>query len=351
MPLDAARQSAGDLRRALQSGDVAGAARAARSLAEQLKRLAKTLDAAGRRAADDRGRRGSEAAGRVKKAWQDAAEAQTRAVEAARAVETARLDGLLERQREFLRAESGDFDRVVSSWAGTVSARPADASLAEAKRRLGNGDAAGAAAMMRDGAVRLRASGGPAAFADRLEELAGGFAHGPTAPSPDPARSAAAAGAQSAALDGARALRGEISAASKSLGYLSGRLAGRVDEAIGEEGAGEGAQRRGDSGEGLKRAEAALAILQEGGQGADGAADAAGSAGSAMGKGAGGGVSVVRSSARGATGARYERVRLPGADEYRPPQELRDELQRSLAEPRPASDDAAIKEYFKRLAR
>jgi len=59
----------------------------------------------------------------------------------------------------------------------------------------------------------------------------------------------------------------------------------------------------------------------------------------------------VRAAPRGSTGARYERVRLPSADEYRPPRELREELQRSLQEPRPAAHDGAIKEYFKRLAR
>ena len=46
-----------------------------------------------------------------------------------------------------------------------------------------------------------------------------------------------------------------------------------------------------------------------------------------------------------------ERVRLPSADEYRPPRALREELERSLQEPRPAADDDSIKEYFKRLTR
>jgi hypothetical protein len=44
-------------------------------------------------------------------------------------------------------------------------------------------------------------------------------------------------------------------------------------------------------------------------------------------------------------------VRLPSSEEYRPPRELREELERSLRESRPAAHDAEIKEYFKRLAR
>ena len=123
-----------------------------------------------------------------------------------------------------------------------------------------------------------------------------------------------------------------------------------VDDAIREEDAGRAALERGDSGEGLKRAEAALAILQQGGQDADSAASAAGSAGSAMGGGSPGGMSI-RAAPRGRSGSALGRVRLPSADEYRPPRELREELERSLREPRPAADDSSVKEYFKRLTR
>ena len=61
--------------------------------------------------------------------------------------------------------------------------------------------------------------------------------------------------------------------------------------------------------------------------------------------------SVVRGAPRGARGGATGRVRLPSADEYRPPRELREELERSLREPRPAAQDSAIKEYFRRLTR
>ncbi len=96
LPLDDAREAAGDLRRALESGDVAGAAKAAQKLAQRLKQLAKTLNEAGRRAAEAHGKKGSEAAARVQKAWQAAAQAQTAAVEAARKVENARVAQMLE---------------------------------------------------------------------------------------------------------------------------------------------------------------------------------------------------------------------------------------------------------------
>jgi hypothetical protein len=61
--------------------------------------------------------------------------------------------------------------------------------------------------------------------------------------------------------------------------------------------------------------------------------------------------SVVRGAPKGSRGTGTGRVRLPSADDYRPPRELREELERSLREPRPAAHDSAIKEYFRRLTR
>ncbi|MFI5349715.1 MAG: hypothetical protein ACHQ2Z_09235, partial [Elusimicrobiota bacterium] len=345
MPLDAAREAAGDLRKALQSGDVAGAAKAAKSLAERLKKLAQTLNDAGRRAAEAHGKQGGEAASRVQRAWQEAEQAQTLAAEAARKVETARLAELMNAQRDLLKGVSADFQNAVSSRAASGSLRDPGAvrALQEADQRLKTGDARSAALMMRDAAARLGGDPELSAMASKLDA-------GPQAPPADAAGARGAAESQASALGRAQSLRGEIEKAARGAGYLSGRLSRRVDDAVSEEDAGRAALERGDSGEGLKRAEAALAILQEGGKDADSASSAAGGAGSAMGGGPPGGISV-RMAPRGSTGTAIERVRLPSADEYRPPRALREELERSLQEPRPAEADGAIKEYFKRLTR
>ena len=345
LPLDAAREAAGELRRALENGDVAGAAKAAKKLAERLKKLAQTLNEAGRRAAEAHGKQGGEAASRVQKAWQAAAQAQTAAAEAARKVEDARLKEMLGAQRELLKSVSDDFDRAVSSRAasGRLGVNGAGSALQEAQRRLKAGDGSNAALMMRDAAMRL--GGDP-----ELGELAKRLDAGPPAPPADAGAARGAAESQSAALGRTQMLRGEIESATRGAGYLSGRLGRRVDDAISEEDASRAALEGGNSGEGLKHAEAALAILQEGGGDADSASSAASGAGSAMGGGTAAGMSV-RAAPRGSTGMGMERVRLPSADEYRPPRALRDELERSLQEPRPAAADGAIKEYFKRLTR
>ena len=345
LPLDAAREAAGELRRALENGDVAGAAKAAKKLAERLKKLAQTLNEAGRRAAENHGKQGGEAASRVQKAWQAAAQAQTAAAEAARKVEDARLAKMMSAQRDLMKSVSDDFERAVSSRAaaGRLGVNGAGPALQEAQRRLKSGDGPNAALMMRDAAMRLGGDPELSALSSRLDS-------GPPAPSADAASARGAAESQNAAMERAQLLRGEIESATRGAGYLSGRLGRRVDDAISEEDAGRAALESGNSGEGLKHAEAALAILQDGGGDADAASSAASGASSSMGGGTPAGMSV-RAAPRGSTGMGMERVRLPSADEYRPPRALRDELERSLQEPRPASADGAIKEYFKRLTR
>jgi hypothetical protein len=49
-------------------------------------------------------------------------------------------------------------------------------------------------------------------------------------------------------------------------------------------------------------------------------------------------------------GARAASVRLPKADEYKPPREFREELLRSLREKYPKAYERTIKEYYERFA-
>jgi hypothetical protein len=207
--------------------------------------------------------------------------------------------------------------------------------------------------MLRDAAVRLRAAavapegGGPveAEAADALDAAAQRLQRGPDAAPPDAAAARPAADAQAAARAEAAALRVQVSESARSLGFLSARIGRQVDAAVEEETAGESALRAGDGVEGLKRAEAALALLEDGSGDAQSAESAAGKSASASAGASMGG------SVRESAGESLRRVRLPSAQDYRPPRELREELQRSLSEPRPASADSEVKEYLERLAR
>ena len=290
-------------------------------------------------------------------------EAQTGAVEAARALESSREADVLSRQKALLSDLAREQETILSSAAARPGLWPEGARRAatEVARQFRAGAVTDASARLRSVSTLLDLTAGsrPAdaaalrSFAAAEVALAERLAAGVSAPAPDPEAARRAARVQGRARARAEKLRGEIGRAAREMGFLSGRLASRVDEAVSEQGQGERALLSGDGPEGLKRAESALAILQEAGEQASSAASGAGQ-GAGLGAGEPGMSFMkgsVRAASRGATGSGLGRVRLPSADEYRPPRELREELERSLREPRPAAHGPEIKEYFKRLAR
>ena len=336
LPLEGARQSAKDLRRALQSGDAAGAAKAARQLAQTLSNLAKGLRESGKRSASSAAGRAKESASRASKAWHEAVEAQEKAVEAARRREAARQAATLRAQKDLLRRTQDDIDSALAS-----SPPPeAERELKSARQSLGAGKI--------DQTIKSLRAAGRAQAAAALERGVDGDA-------PDPSAAREAADAQALARGKTGSLRREVSDAAKILGYLPGGPVGRIDAALSEQETGEGALRRGDAAEGLRRGEAALAILQEGEKKSSAGEPSASGMSEAMGQpfGMQGGATRARpgGGSGGQRGTSLGHVRLPSAEDYRPPRELREELERSLREPRPAQSDAAIKEYFRRLAR
>lgn len=359
LPLGDARETAQRLRSALARGDAAGAAQAARELAQKLEALSRALNEAGRREAGERGQRAQEGSGRVKRAWQAAVEAQQSAADAARGADAAREKERLAAQKRLLAELAREQEALLAApapaWPPAARAAAEDAlrqfrsgSVTDAERRL-----RAAAGQLRVESVSRRQDAAALEAASKAEDaLAARLEAGVPAGAPDPAKTGAAAEVQSSARETASSLRSEITAATNGFGMLAGRTLARVDEALTEQRAAESALRAGDSAEGLKRAEAALAALQDGQGDSDGASGGsegpAGGFSEPFGSSPGG---TVRSAPAGATGARMGRVRLPRADEYRPPRSLREELQRSLSEPRPAAEDSSVKEYFRRLSR
>ncbi|MBI4062050.1 MAG: hypothetical protein HY403_11555 [Elusimicrobia bacterium] len=335
LPLNDARESAAALRRALRGGDAAGAAKAARELAERLSRVAKGLRESGRRVAGGQAGRAKEAAERVAQAWREAVARQEKAVEAARRRENARLAGMVRAQKELLLRTQDAIDSALSSAPSAETERAARA----ARESLSAG-------RIDEAVGRLRA-------AKALHAAAAALERGVGAPVPDPGAAREAADAQASARESAGRLRREVSGAAGLLGFMPGGPVRRIDDAMSEQAASEAFQRRGDAAEGLRRGEAALAILQEGDKDSSGGPSGGGASGmgGAMSRPFEMPGSVVRAAPRGARGSATGRVRLPSADEYRPPRELREELERSLREPRPAAHDSAIKEYFRRLVR
>ncbi len=333
LPLGGAREAASALRRALQNGDAAGAAKAAKDLAEKLSRVSKGLRESGMRVAKSQAGRAKEGAAQVAQAWREAVARQEKAVEAARQRENARLAATVRAQKELLLKTQDAIDSALASAPSAETARAARAARESLK------------AGKPDEAIRhMRA-------VKTLDGAAAALERGVDGSPLDPVSMGEAADAQSAARESAGRLRREVSSAAGLLGFMPGGPVRRIDEAMSEQGEGEKSLRRGDSTEGLRHGEAALSILQDG--------DKSSSGGEGGSSGSGEGMSrpfeipggVMRGAARGTRGSATGRVRLPSADEYRPPRELREELERSLREPRPAVHDSAIKEYFRRLTR
>ncbi len=106
----------------------------------------------------------------------------------------------------------------------------------------------------------------------------------------------------------------------------------------------------GFSREGLRSQERALAILEEGRKQMEDAIEKQRKSESSLRMPFERPVSGARrrGGARETDGTEY--VPLPTAKDYRPPAQLREELERSLREERPSAYEGLIKEYFKRIA-
>jgi hypothetical protein len=355
LPLEGARESASALRRALQSGDAAGAAKAAKELAEKLSRVSKGLRESGKRASSAQAGRAKEGAGKVAQAWREAVARQEKAVEAARRRENARLAGTVRAQKELLLKSQDAIDTALA----TAPSAEAERAARAARESLKAGKADEAVRLMRAAAGQARQaslsdrprSAAHEAAAKTLDDAAAALERGVDAAALDPASTREAADIQVTARESAGRLRREVSDAAGLLGFMPGGPVRRIDDAMAEQEAGEKALRRGDASEGLRRGESALAILQDGDKNSSGGEPGSSGAGESLSRPFEMPGSVVRGAPRGSRGSSTGRVRLPSADEYRPPRELREELERSLREPRPFAHDSAIKEYFRRLTR
>ena len=320
LPLEGAREAASALRRALQSGDAAGAAKAAKELAEKLSRVAKGLRESGKRAAQSQGARAKEASGRVAQAWREAVARQEKAVEAARRRENARLAATVRAQKELLLQTQDAIDTALASAPSAETERAARA----ARESLKGGRADEAVRRMRAAAGQSR----QASLSDRaraaaheanaktLDDAASALERGVAGPAFDPAATREAADIQATARESAGRLRRVVSGAAGVLGLMPGGPVRRIDDAMSEQEAGEKSLRAGDASEGLRRGEAALAILQ----------DDKGASEDEPGGGSGGGGDALsrpfeipggaaRSAPRGSRGSAAGRARPPPADQ------------------------------------
>jgi len=367
MPLLAAQTSADALQAALRAGDYAMAAAIAKEMAQQLAAIESAVTAAAvAGAAGAPPRQGSARFERLQARWSEVVESQTRLVEKNQSLEERRRERFLAAQKDLLAKLAADESVLLSSAAAYGEDFPAPAlpMMGALRDEFSSGRvnrapslARGAAMALRESAPRpARQPGHGAAmqwFASAQEDIGRRLAEAPAAPAPagPDAETAAAAAGQAEVRAQTAGLQHELESMAADLGAAPPEAADKLEAAQGEQKSAEADLGGGDPASALGHQEKALQLLEQGGQ--DLQRSAAAQKQIEIGIGAGfsqpaGGVRMAPGG--GGFGARVEFVPLPGAKDYLPPKELREELERSLREKRPAAYDEVIKEYFKRIS-
>ncbi len=356
LPLQQAKKTADALSRALSRGDYAAAARLAEQLADQLAQAQRGLEqAAAAAASSPRESREDAQLRQAQDQWSQLIEEQGRAMDQAQRLEGLRLAQTMQAQRDLLAELEKEQGRWVSLAAQKGDAFPQDALnamrivLAEFSARSIKRSVPLLAVI----SARLRFRSGPAQaalepFAEgeddiRRKLMAGAQAKAP----PEPSRQAQQA--QSAVRAETAGLQSRLEG--MGLDWPAGTLES-LSGAQGQQRGAEAALGQGDSLQGVARERSALELLERGSrqlsQMASRRQSLRGEMAAPFNRPGGGRPSG--SGAGGRVGAQMTFVALPSAQEYRPAPEIRKELQKSLQEPRPASYEDVIREYFKRIA-
>lgn len=354
MPVESARQNADALQRALERGDFEEAARLARKLSEDLAKIQQAVaQSAASSPSASMPRETQQRTEAAEKLWDEVVQEQTRLVERTQKIEDARTARRLESQRSLL-AELAKRQAVAVSSAAATARFPADAlaNMRAAQEEFERKKVEQAPQLLRSAGGRARGFGFPgiAAMEDQiaqeLDKAAAAELGEPAGP-----ESEQAGREQDALRAKTQKLQGEVESLEAETGASAGEAGGQLRAAQGEqEGAAKALSRR-DTAGALPRQQKALELLsQGGGQMSQGSQGQQGLQQRMMQpfQRPGQTVRVLRSGG-GQQGAQLGFVPLPSAKDYLPPKELREELEKSLQESRPQSQDALIKEYFKRI--
>ncbi len=367
MPLLAAQTSADALQAALRAGDYSAAAAIAKEMAAQLAAIEGAVTAAAAAGAQGAAQRqGSARMERLQTLWSEVVERQTRLAEKSQGLEERRRERFVAAQKDLLAELAAEESVLLSSaavWGADFPAPAGDVmrslrdEFASGRVSRASGLVATAVAILRDAGGRPSARPGHSAamqwFAAAQEDIGRRLSESPASPPPSgPDAETAAAAQRQAEVKGATAgLQRELESLAEDLGAVSPEAADKLEAAQGEQGSAEGDLSRGDSGGALTHQEKALEFMEQGGQDLQRSTAAQKQIGIGINAGFSQPTGGVRStSGGGSLGARVESVPLPKVKDYLPPKELREELERSLREKRPASYDEVIKEYFKRIS-
>lgn len=359
-PLQSARRTADALGQALARGDFAAAAKIAKKLAEQLAQIQKAVSEAGQQQAGGASSSSQAGSARMEKAqalWSEVVADQSKLMDATQSLEQGKMESLLAAQKDLLAGLAKEQAALVSSAAVLGNDFPVQAlglmktALSEFESgKIKNAPAAlgSISGLLRQPPKESRREW----FASAEDEIRRKLESAPQAPAQDKpdAESQMAAQNQARTQGKTEQLQKELEGIEADVGTLPRGTVDRVEKAQAEQKNAEAALRRGDSASGLRHQEKALEFLEQGKKEMEQSAQSQQKIESGMGEPFKRPSSTVRSASGGGPGSKTGFVALPSAKDYRPPQEIREELQRSLRERRPASYDRLIKEYFKRIA-
>ncbi|MDE2040160.1 MAG: hypothetical protein KGO96_09840 [Elusimicrobia bacterium] len=353
LPLGQARSQLDALSRALERGDYRQAELLARRLSRELARIQRAIgQAAGgsREAAlPDWARLRLE---RARAQWEELAKGQARLIERTQELEEAKVQRRLEEQRRLL----GELERrqEAAIAAALSSARlPAGALAAmRAVRREFKARAVRLAPALLDRAARAARASGAKEVASEEEAVAAALRQGVGPVALDAGGQAEAEGSEQASLAGrTELLRQELESLEDETGASAREAIAALASAHRKQAQAAASLNRRDGAAALPAQRRALELLTRGQNSLEAAAAGQSSRRLRLLEPFKRSTGALRlPGGEGEGGSERGFVALPAAGDYLPPKQLRQELERSLRERRPASQDALIKEYFKRIA-
>jgi hypothetical protein len=297
----------------------------------------------------------NEAFNELRRKWGEAIESQTKALELAQRAEDERLKSKMKSEQDLLRS-LGDRQQALISSAAARSDFPQEAlsAMRRSQEEFSQGRITRAPQDLQTASsvLHARAKNDPslsqcAGAQDSLRsQLEGAVAEPQTPTGP----AAEAAQGQSEASSKASEVGGQLQALDAEVD-IPGEAFDNLSKAQAQQSKASESLARQDSASAVSREQSALDFLNRADQALGSAGQKMGAAASSAGKhfsqgrgGSGG------SGAQGVYGLKTDPVPLPSARDYRPPREMREELEESLRESRPQAYDELIKEYFKRVA-
>lgn len=377
VPLGSARQSADALRRALEAGDLAQAARLARQMSEELGRVRQAIADAAASSARGRGAAGGESGGdgrtqrdelsrrmeEAAAAWRELIEEQNGSLELAQKLHE---EGVRARVREQKRLLERLEARQRTALEGAAALTPPVGEdvlgwMRGALREFQRREIAQAPSWLEQAGRRLRALASSHPAAAVLGELAGeqesireALVRGIPEAAPEESQlsgAAAAAAVQARVRRKTGALREQVESLAAEAVTLTPQAGRSLEAAQQEQAAAEAALGDLKLSEALRREERAVDLLERGWDDLSSAAKRQMSVEQGGMRPFSGGRGTLRPAGpRGRSGMDTGFVPLPSAKDYQPPREIRKDLERSLRERRPRAYDPAIKEYFRRIA-